>query len=233
METGIYTQFWQVWWSCCVIDSATIETDIRQHPNKHVTFRNNFNVGQRHWGWALTWLTVYGSIYTAHLYWISTIAAAGILFHTTTLTLTLKIYTMKYITEQHERITKSKKRVGWTYNDWHCRGNKRQQRLLLTGIEQRRQDTTACNMRQTTTTKRPVFGCSTASVNDGCLSSSSTGRPAWFPVCRHVCWSHLLRSLTLRQISSLKHGFHQLIYPLSSNHKQYWWISTTRKAGRR
>jgi len=24
------------------LDSATIETDIRQHPNKHVTFQNNF-----------------------------------------------------------------------------------------------------------------------------------------------------------------------------------------------
>jgi len=43
------------------LDSTTIKTDIRQHPNKHVTFRNNFNLGPSDWGWALKWLTVYNS----------------------------------------------------------------------------------------------------------------------------------------------------------------------------
>ena len=44
------------------LDSATIETDIRQHPNKHVTFQNNFIVEPRHWGRALTCLTAYNTL---------------------------------------------------------------------------------------------------------------------------------------------------------------------------
>ena len=38
------------------LDRATIDTDIRQHRNKHVTFRNNFFVRPTVCGRALTWL---------------------------------------------------------------------------------------------------------------------------------------------------------------------------------
>jgi len=40
------------------IDRSRCETDITKHPNKHVNLRNNFKVGPRDWGSALTWLTV-------------------------------------------------------------------------------------------------------------------------------------------------------------------------------
>jgi len=40
------------------IDGSRCETDIAKHPNKHVNLRNNFKAGPKHWGWALTWLTV-------------------------------------------------------------------------------------------------------------------------------------------------------------------------------
>ena len=40
------------------IDGSRCETDITKHPNKqHVNLRNNFKVGPRDSGWALTWLT--------------------------------------------------------------------------------------------------------------------------------------------------------------------------------
>jgi len=44
------------------LDVATIETDIIQHPNKHVTFGNNFSVGLRDWGWALGSVTAYNTL---------------------------------------------------------------------------------------------------------------------------------------------------------------------------
>jgi len=40
------------------IDGSRCETDITKHPNKHVKLTNNFKVGPRAWGCALTWLTV-------------------------------------------------------------------------------------------------------------------------------------------------------------------------------
>jgi len=40
------------------IDGSRCETDITKHPNKHVNLTNNFKVGPRDSGWALTWLTV-------------------------------------------------------------------------------------------------------------------------------------------------------------------------------
>ena len=54
------------------LDGATVETDIRQyireHPNKHVTFYNNFSVGPRDWGWALKSLTQLAGRYIPAVY---------------------------------------------------------------------------------------------------------------------------------------------------------------------
>ena len=39
------------------IDGLHCETDITKHQKNHVNLRNNFKVGPRDSGWALTWLT--------------------------------------------------------------------------------------------------------------------------------------------------------------------------------